>query len=96
MKPPNRALACFVPVLALALSACSQPVPPDKSDYVGLRQSKKMSLLILQDGIVKYERLKSRTLLNTTGVCPLPRSSGLFAAKTVHLTYPHLPAKVHY
>jgi hypothetical protein len=54
-------------VLALILIGCAQPVPPDKSNYVGEWKSKEMYLLILQDGSVKYERLKGGATTRITG-----------------------------
>jgi hypothetical protein len=43
-------------ILVLLLSACSNPLPEDRLDYVGEWRSKEMYLLILQDGTVAYER----------------------------------------
>jgi hypothetical protein len=40
------------------LSGCGIPVPEDKRDYIGLWEAPNMSLLITQDGLVKYERIK--------------------------------------
>ncbi|MDX8400680.1 MAG: hypothetical protein R8K20_10605 [Gallionellaceae bacterium] len=48
-----------IAAICLILSACSKPVPNEKSDYVGEWQSKEMYLLILQDGTVSYKRLKN-------------------------------------
>jgi len=46
-----------IPVLlSLTLGACGQPVPPDKSPYVGEWTSPQMALLITQDGEVRYAR----------------------------------------
>lgn len=44
-------------VLILILS-CSKPLPPEKNNYVGEWRGMGMYLLILQDGSVKYERVK--------------------------------------
>lgn len=54
-------------IIALLLAACSKSVPPDKIDYVGEWQSKEMYLLILQDGSVKYKRLKGGATTKVTG-----------------------------
>ncbi|MER2497388.1 lipoprotein [Vibrio neptunius] len=43
----------------LALAGCSKPLPEEKLSYVGEWQSAEMYLLILADGTVAYERLKS-------------------------------------
>ena len=37
--------------------ACGKPVPADKSDYVGTWLTDSMSLVITQDGNVRYKRL---------------------------------------
>jgi hypothetical protein len=44
--------------IAAVLSACAQPVPPDKSNYVGEWASPNMALRITQDGNVRYARTK--------------------------------------
>jgi len=54
-------------LLLLFLSGCGIDVPEDKSSYVGEWQSKEMSLLILQDGSVKYKRLKKGATVSVTG-----------------------------
>jgi len=41
-------------LLAMALGACGQPVPPDKSDYVGEWISPQTALSISQDGTIRY------------------------------------------
>lgn len=46
-------------LLAIALTACGQPVPADKAAYVGEWQEKTMYLLITQDGSLRYKRLKA-------------------------------------
>jgi hypothetical protein len=48
-------------------TACSQPVPPEKRNYVGEWRSKEMYLLILADGSVKYKRLKRGVSTKMTG-----------------------------
>ena len=49
----------FLILFITLLSACSNPVPENKSAYIGEWQSKEMHLLILQDGTVSYKRLKN-------------------------------------
>jgi len=44
--------------LLVSLFGCGQPVPPEKSSYVGEWREKTMYLLITQDGSVRYKRLK--------------------------------------
>jgi hypothetical protein len=54
-----RAARAILPItVALLLTACGKPVPPEKSAYVGEWQEKTMYLLITQDGSVRYKRLK--------------------------------------
>jgi hypothetical protein len=43
-------------LLALLLAACGQPVPADKSAYVGDWRSPEMRLVITREGHVRYER----------------------------------------
>lgn len=40
----------------LLLTACSDPIPPEKSEYVGEWEGETMVLIITQDGRVNYER----------------------------------------
>lgn len=54
-------------VIALLFISCAKPVPPEKMDYVGEWRSKEMYLLILQDGSVKYKRLKGGGTTEVTG-----------------------------
>ena len=54
-------------IIALLLISCGKPVPPEKLNYVGEWQSKEMYLLILQDGSVKYKRLKNGSTTEVTG-----------------------------
>ena len=49
-------------LLALMLSACAKPVPPDRAEYVGEWQEKSMYLLITQDGSVRYKRAQGRRI----------------------------------
>ncbi len=48
----------FFALITLLITACSDPVPEDRLNYVGEWQSKEMALLILADGSVAYKRLK--------------------------------------
>ncbi len=54
-------------VLLVSLSGCAKPVPPEKSGYVGEWQEKTMSLLITQDGSVRYKRLKGGSSTSVEG-----------------------------
>ncbi len=44
--------------IATLLTACGKPLPPEKASYAGLWKASQMSLLITQDGSVKYERIE--------------------------------------
>ncbi len=46
-----------VAALAFVLSACANPVPPEKASYVGHWRSPNMSLEITQEGRIIYERV---------------------------------------
>lgn len=59
---------------ALLLAACANPVPPEKSAYVGQWNAPGMRLLITQDGKVSYARNKGAT--KTTINAPLKRFEG--------------------
>jgi hypothetical protein len=61
-------------VAALALSACGQPVPQERSAYVGEWRSQTMTLLITQDGSVRYKRVEGGTTKSIDG--PLRRFDG--------------------
>lgn len=61
-------------LLALMLSACGKPVPPDKAEYVGEWQGKSMALRITQDGSVRYKRVKDG--VSTSIEAPLKRFDG--------------------
>ncbi len=50
---------CIALLFASFLTACGQPVPPEKAAYVGEWQNKSMYLLITEDGSVSYQRLKN-------------------------------------
>ena len=45
-------------LLGLALAGCTQPVPAERSSYVGEWHGTAMALLITQDGSVAYRRLE--------------------------------------
>jgi len=45
-------------ITVMLLSACSKPIPADKSSYVGEWRSQDMFLMITQDGSLKYVRQK--------------------------------------
>lgn len=53
--------------LLLTLSACGEPVPPEKSAYVGEWQSQTMALLITQDGSVRYKRIRAGMTTSVDG-----------------------------
>jgi hypothetical protein len=59
--------AALVAAGAFALLACSNPVPEEKLDYVGLWRSRTMSLLIVSDGSVEYERIKKGATVTVSG-----------------------------
>jgi len=61
-------------VAALTLSACGQPVPPEKAAYVGEWRAPAMGLLITQDGSVAYKRLKAGVKTSAKG--PIQRFEG--------------------
>ncbi|MCW8880087.1 MAG: hypothetical protein OQK04_17120 [Kangiellaceae bacterium] len=54
-------------VILLLLSACAEPLPQDKSQYAGLWQSDKVSLLIESDGYVSYKRESGNTKVSING-----------------------------
>ena len=64
----HRFLARFlwIAIVALALAGCGNPVPPEKSAYVGEWKAQDMRLLITREGNVQYERRKgnARTSIN--------------------------------
>lgn len=57
----------LVIALAVMLVGCAEPVPENRLDYVGEWRSKEMSLLILTDGSVAYQRLKGGGSTSITG-----------------------------
>jgi hypothetical protein len=58
----------------LLLVACANPVPPEKSAYVGEWSAPGMNLSITQDGRVDYKRIKGGT--TTTISAPLKKFEG--------------------
>jgi hypothetical protein len=52
--------------MVLLLAACGQPVPADKSEYVGDWRGKEMRLLITQDGRVEYSRRNGQSTTNVS------------------------------
>jgi hypothetical protein len=60
--------------LSASLVGCAKPVPLEKRAYVGEWKEKTMSLLITQDGSVRYERLKGGATTSVKG--PLKGFSG--------------------
>jgi hypothetical protein len=67
----SRIAAAFVAAL---LIGCGQPLPADKSAYVGEWRGKDMSLRITKDGQVEYRRRTGGG--NTTVSAPLQRFEG--------------------
>ena len=55
----------LVPILLLA--ACAIPVPPEKAAYVGEWKAPGMSLLILADGSIVYERIRGGATTKING-----------------------------
>ncbi len=60
--------------MAVLLAGCANPVPPEKSAYVGQWNAPGMSLLILQDGSVSYKRIKGG--VSTSVNAPLKKFEG--------------------
>jgi hypothetical protein len=56
----------FLP-LALLLGGCGNPVPPERSDYVGEWKHPAMYLLITQDGSVRYRRIRGGATTSIDG-----------------------------
>jgi hypothetical protein len=61
------ALVALLVIAALTLSACGNPVPPEKSAYVGEWRAQTMGLLITQDGSVVYKRIKGGVATSING-----------------------------
>ncbi|HRQ65085.1 MAG TPA: hypothetical protein PKZ76_09520 [Xanthomonadaceae bacterium] len=53
--------------LLLVLGGCGQPVPAERSDYVGEWQNPAMYLLITQDGSVRYRRIRGGATTSIDG-----------------------------
>lgn len=68
------ALAAVLLAVVLTLTACGQPVPPEKSAYVGEWRGLGMGLLITRDGSVAYKRIKGGVTRSVNG--PLRRFEG--------------------
>ncbi|THB72719.1 MAG: hypothetical protein D6B25_16265 [Desulfobulbaceae bacterium] len=66
-KSVSPAFLAVVLIVSMILSSCTNPVPPEKTDYVGEWRSQEMYLLILADGTVHYERLKGGGSVEITG-----------------------------
>lgn len=60
------AFVCAI-LLAGMLAGCGKPVPPEKAAYVGEWKSPGMYLLLLQDGSVQYNRIKSGVTTSVNG-----------------------------
>ncbi len=67
MKSNSTKRIFSVLIIGLFFISCAKPVPPEKINYVGEWRSKEMYLLILQDGSVRYERLKGGGTVEVTG-----------------------------
>jgi len=70
----NRRVLAILYVAMLLLAACANPVPPEKSAYIGEWDAPGMSLLITQDGSVAYKRIKGG--VTTTINAPLKKFEG--------------------
>ena len=57
----------FLCALSSALLACSKPIPPERSAYVGEWQEKNMYLRITQEGSVRYKRQKGGSSTSVEG-----------------------------
>ncbi len=64
----------MIPLLALLLSGCWKSVPPEKSAYVGEWREKTVSLGIMQNGMVRYERFRDGK--TTTFAGPIRKFDG--------------------
>lgn len=73
--PCRLAFATLVAALmATLLTACGQPVPPDKAAYVGQWKSERMTLRISADGRVDYRRVEGAS--STKISAPIQRFDG--------------------
>ena len=58
----------FIVLLALLLTACSQSIPEDKSDYIGVWQKEgEATLVILADGLCTYRHSKDSQNISVSG-----------------------------
>lgn len=71
LRPLARAAAA---TLLAALAACSKPIPPERSAYVGDWRGPQMALLITQEGRVDYKRQEGATSKQVSG--PLQEFEG--------------------
>lgn len=53
--------------LCLLLVGCAEPLPPERLDYVGQWQAPGMTLLILADGSVSYQRIRGGATVSVNG-----------------------------
>jgi hypothetical protein len=67
-------IASVIALTLLCLLGCGEPVPAEKSAYVGEWQDKTMYLLITQEGSVRYKRVKGNHTTSVEG--PLKRFDG--------------------
>jgi hypothetical protein len=63
----RRSRLAILALLLVLLAACGIEVPPAKADYVGRWQADGMSLLILRDGSVSYQRLRKGASIRING-----------------------------
>jgi hypothetical protein len=57
----------FLAIALVMLTACAQAVPADKAVYVGTWSGPGFSLLITQDGTVRYRRLRDGASTTVSG-----------------------------
>ena len=70
----RRTARCALALALLLFAACTRPVPNEKVAYVGTWSAPGFSLLILQDGSVRYRRLRNGATTRVSG--PLQRFDG--------------------
>ena len=70
----TQASALAAALLAALLTACGQPVPPDKAAYVGQWKSERMTLRISAEGRVDYRRVEGAS--STKISAPIQRFDG--------------------
>lgn len=66
----------LAPLLAAFLVACGQPVPVDKTSYVGEWRAKDRILIIKPDGRVEYERKSTDGKGNVSIKAPIQEFDG--------------------